>query len=61
MKKLVRILSLSLMLSGIGMLALPSLAEAACCTAGNGSECCGQCCSAGPESCSAGPCVKEIV
>jgi hypothetical protein len=60
MKKLVRILSLSLMLSGIGMLALPTLAEAACCEGGDGSRCCGQCCESSPTGCSAGPCIQDV-
>ena len=38
----------------VGM--LPNDAVAACCDAGNGDRCCGQCCSAGPDSCSASPC-----
>ncbi len=56
--KLVRILSLSLLLSGIGMIAMPTIAEAACCS-GGGSTCCGDCCEASSTGCSAGPCVIE--
>lgn len=56
MKNLVRVVSLSLLLSGIGMIAMPTLAEAACCS-GGGSTCCGDCCEGSSTGCSAGPCV----